>query len=225
MSRRVIASFVAATFLAACSGEKGDPGPAGPSGPSGPSGPAGAKGDKGDPGPAGPAGGRLRAFAPDGTDHGFVYGLFPMTVALAGTPGPTTTLNMMLLKQQAPGAPAPAPALVWRFFLNGAAFPCYALYETPDCTATSGWPIVGAPTSGAACLDAAGHAWVAPPAVTSTSVAASSRSSAAWDPTTLAFVWSCSTLSPLSPVQNVFPGEDRGIPPAITSRISFVPAD
>ena len=50
------------------------------------------------------------------------------------------------LKQQAPGNPAPEPALVWRFFLNGAAFPCNVFFETPDCTATAGWPIVGAPT-------------------------------------------------------------------------------
>jgi hypothetical protein len=220
MSRRVIASFVAATFLAACSGEKGDPGAAGPSGPSGP---AGAKGDKGDPGPAGPAGGRLRAFTPEGTDLGFVHGLFPMGVSL--TTGGSTTLNMVLLKQQAPGTPAPAPALVWRFFLNGAAFPCTLFYETPDCTATAGWPIVGTPASGAACVDPAGHAWVAPPAVIPTSVAASSRLFAAWDPATLAFVWSCSTLNPASPVPNVTPGEDRGIPPAVTSRISCVPAE
>jgi hypothetical protein len=222
MSRRVFAAAAAVTFLAACSGEKGDPGPAGPAGAKGDKGDLGLQGSQGPKGDPGPAGGRLRAFQPDGTDLGFVHGLLPITVPLTGTPGSAITLNMLLLKQQPPGDPLPPPVLVWRFAVNGAALTCPIFYEGADCIGAS---VVNAPASGAACLDAAGHAWVAPAAVTATTFAASSRSSAAWDPATLSFVWSCVPVSPSPPVPNVFAGEDRGILPTIASRVSYVPAD
>ncbi|HET8540121.1 MAG TPA: hypothetical protein VFL83_09655 [Anaeromyxobacter sp.] len=144
-----------------------------------------------------------------------------MAVSTSTTPGPTATLTMLLLKQQPPGEPLPAPVLVYRSPVSGEAFTCSILYESADC---SGPGIVPAPASGAACLDAAGHAWVAPPGVAGTTVVAGSRGFAVWDGATQSVAqWSCSP-APVT-AQNVFVGEDRGVPPRISGRISYVPAD
>ena len=220
-SRVMVAALVA---LAACQGsEKGDPGPQGPAGPAGPTGPQGAAGPAGPTGPAGDSGGRLRAFTKTGTDLGFVYGFAPFTFQLV-SPAASVLLNMILLKQQPPGNPPPPPVLVWRTTVSGDALPCTLFYESSDCAVTSGWPIVSAGTSGAACVGHDGRAYVPDPALDPVTVTFNSRRSASWDPVALSLVWTCAAASAAS-ATNVFAGIDRGIPPGVGSRIHFVPAD
>jgi len=218
MSRRAIATYVAATFLVACSGEKGDPGPTGQTGPQGLQGPTGDTGATGPQGPAGPAAGGLRATS-GGTDLGFVYATFPVGVTFGPTPF-AGTIGMLLLKQQPPGDPPPPPVLVYRSPLSGEAARCSLLYESTDCTGT---PTVSVAASGNACLDESGHAWVAPPAAAAQTITAGSRKIALWDGQTQTVTgWTCLAIGP---VTGVFAGEDRGVPPAVASRITYVPAD
>jgi hypothetical protein len=201
---RTAAAAVGALLLASCA-QQGDVGPQGPSG------------------PAGSPSGRLRAHANDGTDLGFVYATFPMTVTFGPTPA-QGTVPMLLLKQQPPGNPLPEPVLVYRTPVTGEAVTCQILYESSDCTPTAGWPIVVAPASGNACLDPDGHAWVAAPGATARNLAVGSRRIALWDgPAQSVSGWSCQSGS--TTLYNVFAGSDRGVPPAIASRIYYLPAD
>jgi len=220
-SRIMVAALVA---LAACQGtEKGDPGPQGPAGPAGPTGPQGAAGPAGPTGPAGDSGGRLRAFTKTGTDLGFVYGFAPFTFQLV-SPAASVPLNMILLKQQPLGNPPPPPVLVWRTTVSGDALPCTLFYESSDYAVTSGWPIVSAGTSGAACVGHDGRAYVPDPALDPVTVTFNSRRFASWDPVALSLVWTGAAASAAT-ATNVFAGIDRGIPPGVGSRIHFVPAD
>jgi hypothetical protein len=130
---------------------------------------------------------------------------------------------MLLLKEQPAGTPAPPPVLVWRAFLSGAPFPCTVFYESADCSPTAGWPVVAAPQSGAACIDASGRAWAAPPATNPTTVTFGSRLTPSWDVVALDFSWACAT--PGGTATNILLGADMGVPPAVTSRIYWVPVD